>query len=119
MKNLDARVTFQSETKTPDGGGGHVIVWTDQFTVWGGFSYPRFRTRMEQLAAGAVQTVNAAELIVRDSPDTRNITGEWRAVVITDPNVSPTEVQTWNIRKVYPRQRDGFIRMEVEEGVPT
>ena len=116
---LDERVNFQSATQVSDGGGGFAVVWTDQFEVWGGFSYPRMSARMEVIAAGAVETAIGAELIVRDAPETRRIKKEWRAVVLKDGSVSPTEYETWNIRKVLPRQRDGFIRFQVEAGVPT
>lgn len=117
--SLDTRCTFQKETQVSDGGGGHTITWVDQFTVWGRIDYPSMRSRMEQIAAGAVQTPVAAELMVRDTSQTRLAKKEWRMVMATDQSVSPTVFETFNIRKVYPRQRDGFLRFEVEAGVPT
>lgn len=116
---LDTRCVFEKATKVSDGGGGYTTTWAEEFTVWGAFSFPRMRTRMEAIAAGAVQTVNSAELLVRDSSDTRQATKDWRVVVTTDHTTTPVTTQTWNVRKVYPRQRDGFLRFEVEAGVPT
>lgn len=116
---LDTRCTFQEQTRTSDGGGGFTTEWTDRFTAWGGFMFPSIRSRMEVIAAGAVQTVNAAQLTVRDSTNTRLVTKEWRVEVVSDPNVSPTAVEVWNVRKALPRTRDGYLRFEVEEGVPT
>ena len=116
---LDTRCQFQSQTEISDGGGGSTTTWTTQFTVWGGFAFPRLRSRMEAVAAGAVQTVNSGQLTVRDSSDTRRATKEWRVVVVTDHSVSPEATETWNIRKEYPRERDGLLRFEVEAGVST
>ncbi len=116
---LDTRCVFQKPVTAADGGGGESTTWTAQFTVWGGLSLPMMRGRMEQIAAGAVQTAVAGEMVVRDSANARLIKKEWRIVVTTDPTVSPETTETWNIRKVYPRQRDGFVRMEVEARVPT
>ena len=116
---LESRCIFQLETKVDDGGGGHTTTWETQFTVWGGFAFPRLRSRMEALAGGAVETIVSGELIVRDASETRRATMKWRVVVTTDPTVSPADQQYWNIRKVYPRELDGFIRFAVESGVPT
>lgn len=116
---LDRRLAFQKPVKVSDGGGGDAVTWTLQFTVWGGLSIPQMRGRMEAIAAGAVQTEVVAEAIIRDSPQGRLIDKTWRFVVTTDPTTSPATTQTWNIRKVYPRERDGYLRMEVSAGVPT
>ena len=116
---LDTRCAFQSQAKVSDGGGGYVTTWSTQFTAWGAFSFPRLRSRMEVIAAGAVETAVAGELLVRDSSKTRVVDKKWRVLVTTDSTVSPTVEEIWNIRKAYPRQRDGFLRFEVEAGVPT
>lgn len=116
---LNTRCIFQAETKVYDDGGGFDVTWQTQFTVWGGFDFPRLSARMEAIAGGAVQTVNSGELIVRDTSETRRITNTWRVIVTTDPTISPAEQQWWNIRGTQPRLNDGFIRMAVEAGVST
>lgn len=116
---LDRRCTFQKETRVSDGGGGYATTWAVQETRWGGLLTPTLRGQMEQIAAGAVTTVIAGVITVRDDSFTRQITRDWRVVTVEDATVSPALTQTWNIRKVYPRERDGYIRMEVEAGVPT
>lgn len=116
---LDRRCTFEKQTKVSDGGGGYETTWAVQGARWGGLLTPTLRSQMEQIAAGAVTTVFSAVLTVRDDSFSRQISNAWRVVIVADATVSPTLLETWNIRKVYPRARDGWIRMELEAGVPT
>lgn len=107
---LDTRCVFQKELKVPDGGGGNSITWPEQFTLWGGFAFPRLSTRMEAVAAGAVQGMTRGELVVRESTNSRLISKDWRVVA---------KGRTWNIGEPQPDQRDGYLRMPVESGVAT
>lgn len=108
---LDTLCAFQSLTEVPDGGGGSITNWTTRFTVWGGFTFPRLGSRMEAVAAGAVQATTRGELIVRrGKATTALIDAKWRVVA---------KGRTWNIGEPLPDQRDGFVRMPIESGVPT
>lgn len=113
------RCTFQKQTKVSDGGGGSTTVWVDQFTLWGRFDFPTFKAGMEAIAAGAVQATNSGKLTLRDTVNARRITKEWRVISTVDDSVSPTTFEVWNVRVVEPRRRDGYVRLVVEEGVPT
>ena len=114
--NLDRRVAFQSWSEVSDGGGGYSGNWVTQFTLWGGLDI-RQMFRREMVEGGAISSPNTAKLTIRDGASARLITDEWRALTVEDNTISPAENMTWNIRKVYPRERDGYLRFEVEMGV--
>lgn len=107
---LDTRCAFQTLTEVPDGGGGFKTSWITRFTVWGAFAFPRLSSRMEAIAAGAVQATTRGELVVRRSRMTALIDAEWRVIA---------KGRVWNIGALLPDQGDGFVRMPIESGVPT
>ena len=105
---LRARVTFQKEVRTADGGGGYSNSWTDQCTVWGEL---KTKSARERLQADRLEGSLGAVLRVRSSSDTRLVQENWRAVIKGVP---------YQIRSTdNPDRRNKFILMDLERGVGT
>ncbi len=75
---LRDRVTFQRETRAPDGAGGYVQGWADELTVWGQY-VPR--STREAVEAGRLQESESGTLTVRASSRTRGITPAHRVLI--------------------------------------
>lgn len=75
---LRDRVTFQRETRVPDGAGGYVQGWADELTVWGQY-VPR--SSREAVEAGRLQESEGGTLTVRSSSKTRVITSAHRVLI--------------------------------------
>lgn len=90
---LDKLVTFQKRSAASDGHGGEESTWSDQFTVWGGFTHLRGG---ETVLAERLEGVHPAVIRVRRSTDTVKVTTDWRVkdaddVIYAIRDVTPTE----------------------------
>lgn len=105
---LRQRVTFQTETEMPDGGGGYERGWSDVITVWGSLQPERGR---ERLQADRLQASLGGVLRVRSSTETRAITEAHRVLIDGVP---------YQIRSIAnPDQKNRYLEMTVERGVAT
>lgn len=105
---LNKRVTFQSETRTPDGGGGFTREWILVATVWGGFVPERGSERLE---AGRLEGSLSGVLRVRSSSTTRTVKVADRVIIDGVPH---------QIRSIAnPDQRNRMLDILVERGVAT
>jgi SPP1 family predicted phage head-tail adaptor len=100
------RVSFQSEERTSDGGGGFTINWVTVVTVWGQLV---LETGREKLQADRLESAVAGTLTVRSSTETLAITAGMRAVI---------DGVSYQIRSISNRdRRDDYLEMVVEQGV--
>jgi SPP1 family predicted phage head-tail adaptor len=105
---LKTRVTFQSETRTPDGGGGHSVTWGNDLQVWADFRPER---GFERIDAGHVSTPLAATLRVRYSDAAAAVSSASRVLIAGS---------LWNVRSVADEdQRRRYLTMTIESGVAT
>jgi len=105
---LRDRVTFQEPVPAPDGMGGYVVAWSDQFTTWSQFMPERGRERVEQ---GRINDAVGGVLRVRCSSETARITAAWRVMI---------GGEVYNIRsKTNPDRRYRYYEMTIERGVAT
>lgn len=102
---LNKRVTFQSESRVPDGAGGNSVSWANGVTVWGAFHPERGR---ERLQGGRLEASLAGILVVRSSNDTRSI---------TERDVVTVDGIRYAIKSISnPDQRNHMLEMMVERG---
>ena len=100
---LRHRITLQSATDTPDGGGGFTTVWTDVATVWAAIEPLKGR---EQLHAAQLET-----------PVTHRVTLRYRAGVTPKMRVK-FGTRVFNIRAVIDaEERHRTLELMCEEGV--
>lgn len=100
---LRKRVTFQSESRSSDGGGGSAITWGNDLEVYGEFAPQKGR---EQLEAGRLEAALAGILRVRSSSETRAIDETWTVVIGSD---------RYQIRSIInPDQKNDMLEMTVE-----
>lgn len=103
---LRSRVTFERPDRTDDGGGGGSIHWTATLTTRGHLAPERGH---EVVAAGRLESSNAAVLTVRSSRAARLIDASYRVTVDSVP---------YNIRAITnPDQRNRFLEILLELGV--
>lgn len=74
--DLRERIAFDKRETSSDGGGGTTTSWSEQFTVWGGFTHLRGG---ETVLAGRLEGRHTLVIRVRASTNTRLITSDWRA----------------------------------------
>lgn len=106
----DYRVTFsQRGTMPPDDYGNVEEGFVDQFTVWAKLLPLRGG---EQVMAARLEGRQPWIITVRRTPETRQITTDWRVVNVDDAT------QVFNVRSVTPNMTDrDIIDLLVEEGV--
>lgn len=63
---LRHRITFQRETRAPDGGGGSVVIWADVSTVWAAVEPVRGWERFE---AQRLESRVSHKITIRDGLD--------------------------------------------------
>lgn len=73
--NLRERAAFDAFTGTPDGSGGEVRAWSQQFACWAEFIYSR---GSEAVDAARLQGRSIYKVRLRSSSDSRAITTDWR-----------------------------------------
>lgn len=78
VSRLDERATFQRAFQDRDADGMLVQRYDDQFTVWCNVKHLRGG---ETVMQSRLQSKSPAILTVRRSPDSEQITSEWRAVI--------------------------------------
>ena len=100
------RVTFQTETKVPDGAGGYEHTWGGNVIRWGGFVPER---GTEKVQAGRIEAPLGGVLNVRYSSAVAAFGSEDRVLI---------DGQPYNIRSVSnPDQRRKELDFIVEGGV--
>lgn len=105
---LRKRVTFQVETRVPDGGGGFSETWGGDIVVWGQLVPERGSERLE---AGRLEAALGGVLRIRSSSET---------AVITEAYTVKIDGQRYQIRSISnPDQRGKVLEMVVEKGVAT
>lgn len=72
------RVTFQRETRAPDGAGGYAQGWADVVTVWGRYLPGSSREAVE---AGRLQESESGTLTVAASPETATLMSADRVLI--------------------------------------
>lgn len=103
---LNKRITFQSEIRTADGGGGFARSWGGDLTVWGQFVPERGSERLE---AGRLEASLAGIVRVRHSSETAAIGESHRVLIDGEP---------FQIRSIAnPDQRRRVLEFTVEKGV--
>lgn len=87
---MDKRVTFQANTKTPDGSGGFTYTWGDYYTCWARI---RPMKASRKLADNQVVLVQASEITIRYN-DVKPITKDLQMIfngatytIISDVNI--------------------------------
>lgn len=101
--DLNKKATFETLTRTPDGGGGFTEIWGSPLTVWAQFSPERGRERIQ---AGRVADALAGVLRIRSSSRTRAITTQHRVLL---------DGRYWNIRSAAnPDQRNDMLELTIE-----
>lgn len=99
------KVTFEQETKTPDGGGGYAIGWGNSQVVFGHYISQSGR---EQLEGGRIEGSVRATLQVR-SKSVSFLDAGWSALI---------DGVRWNVKSVAPfGQRDRRTDVVIERGV--
>ena len=101
---------FQAKTETPDGGGGVAVSWSFQFERRGALAFAKLSTQLEAIQQGALTTARRATLTVREDPQTRLVTNDWRVEVSEDGY----RAEVWNIRQIQRVER-GYLRMVIED----
>lgn len=106
---LRESITFSSRTSTPDEyGNPETGGFTDEFTV---SARVRVLKGGEGVLAVRLQGTQPVLITVRSSPDTKQITTEWRAVDANDAS------KIYNIRAVTPDEVGDAIDLLCEQGV--
>lgn len=106
---LRERMSFQQRAVQSDGYGNSQGDFETEFTVRAGVT-PRFggeTVLAARLAGRAVATIK-----VRISPDTRQVTTDWRMLDALNGDI-------WNIRSIVDSDERGYIEMLCEKGVAT
>lgn len=104
---LYERVTFDSPTETPDGYGGTISGWTEEFTVRAG--YRRLRGG-ETVLASRLSGTQPTIIKVRQSSDTKRVTTDWRARDARSGEV-------FNIRSPIESDDRAYLEFIAESGV--
>ena len=95
-----------------DGGGGVSVSWSAQFSRWGALAFATLNAQLEFIQQGDLTSRTRATLTVREDPETRLITHDWRVSIEQDGYGA----DVWNIRDITRPER-GWLRMTVEKGV--
>lgn len=101
-RELDQRVTFRREVRTPDDMGGDTLSWQDVVTVW-----------------AKVRPMSGAE---REHSDRLNTNANYLIVIRHRTDITERDVAVWkgvefNIRFAKDRPRSRFLELEAEKGV--
>ncbi len=106
---LNKRVTFQEESKTPDGMGGNAVGWANVLTVWGEFVPERGAERVE---AGRLNEAAMGILRIRSSAASRVIGPSHRVLI----PISPGNIVAHQVRSIADPDNQ-FLEIVVERGV--
>lgn len=102
---LRERITIQSETSTPDGGGGYTVGWNNVATV---FAQVKPQRGKEALEAMQMRDTQLYDVVIR-----------YRADVTPKHRISWGS-RIFNIRAVMNKdERDRYLTLVCEEGVGT
>lgn len=107
---LRERVTFQRRAVTSDGYGNSQGDWEDEFTV-----AARIEPKLggETIQAARLTGKSIANIIIRCSTDTAQITTDWRAFDARSNTI-------WNIRSIVnPDENKKYFEILAEKGVAT
>lgn len=103
---LRKRLYFERSKRTDDGGGGAAITWLPAWACWGSIAPERGR---EALAAGRLESSNAAIIRIRSSAAAREVDASYRVKDGDD---------VYDIRSIInPDQRGKYLEMTAEKGV--
>lgn len=105
--SLHHKVTFESPTSDPDGYGGAIEGWTEEFTCRA--AYTRLRGT-ETVMAARLEGRQPAVIRVWASSETRAVTTDWR---ITDARSG----EVFNIRSKIETEDRRWIDFTAESGV--
>lgn len=106
---LDARVRF--DQRGEDDNGDRLGPFEDGFEVWANVDYLR---GSESAVANRLQGSQPVTILVRETPQTRDVTNAMRAVAISGRGLRDGEV--FNITAVAPAQEVGFLNIMATSG---
>lgn len=112
--DLKHRVAFASRKNESDGFGNTEGVFVDRYPVWAALA-PRFGG--EAVQAARLSGVQPYNLTVRDSPEMRQVTTDWRARHLADCPCGRSANELYNIRGIInPDQKNQWLEMTVDAG---
>lgn len=110
--DLDRRFRFDCRETVSDGHGNEEDGWVEQFNVWAKFRPLRGG---EGVLAARLAARQPAILTIRNAPDARRVTADWRAVGPDGTVYAIREKPKHPVRR--DREDRNFLEMLVESGV--
>jgi head-tail adaptor len=106
--NLYDLVAFDAPTVAPDGYGGTVFGWTEQFVTQANI---RFLRGGETVQAARLQGRQPVVVTIRNSTEARNVLPSWR---MRDARAGTV----YNVRSIVETDNRQFLELTAESGVP-
>lgn len=112
--DLDHRVAFATRKAESDGSGNTEGAFVDRYPVWAKLA-PKLGG--EAVLGSRLAGVQPYAITVRDSPEMRRVTTDWRARHLSDCPCGRSENELYNIRGIIdPYQTRKWLEMTVDAG---